>query len=162
MLAICPSLTSAQAGFGGAEQERTRMRLPMSCFLSVAAHLANRVADPDQQARYLSWAEQEWQWFSQSGLINSDNLINDGLNGNCENNHGTTWSYNRGVILAGLVELYRQDPHCSLQRTAQYIALASFLGRLRRISAWAVTAVRPRRRQKRRSWAAAESRISLP
>lgn len=94
-------------------------------FLSVAAHLANRVTDPDQQARYLSWAEQEWQWFSQSGMINSDNLINDGLNGNCQNNHGITWSYNQGVILAGLVELYRQNPDCSLAQTAHDIAQAA-------------------------------------
>jgi len=94
-------------------------------FLSVAAHLANRVTDPDQQARYLSWAELEWQWFSQSGMINSDNLVNDGLNGNCENNHGTTWSYNQGVILGGLVELHRQNPDCSLVRAAQDIASAA-------------------------------------
>ncbi len=94
-------------------------------FLSVAAHLANRVTDPDQQAHYLSWAEQEWQWFSQSGMINSENLINDGLNGNCQNNHGTTWTYNQGVILAGLVELFQQDPDCSLPQTAQDIALAA-------------------------------------
>ena len=94
-------------------------------FLSVAAHLANRVTDPNQQARYVSWAEQEWQWFSQSGMINSDNLINDGLNSGCQNNHGTTWSYNQGVILGGLVELYRQNPDCSLVRAVQNIALAA-------------------------------------
>ena len=94
-------------------------------FLSVAAHLANRVTDPDQLAHYLSWAEQEWQWFSQSGMINSENLINDGLNSNCQNNHGTTWTYNQGVILGGLVELYKQDPDCSLPQTAQDIALAA-------------------------------------
>jgi len=94
-------------------------------FLSVAAHLANRVTDPEQQARYLSWAEQEWQWFSQSGLINSDNLINDGLNSNCQNNHGTTWTYNQGVILAGLVELQQQHPDWSLAQTAQDIALSA-------------------------------------
>jgi len=94
-------------------------------FLSVAAHLANRVSDSDQQAYYLSWAEQEWQWFAQSGMINSENLINDGLNSNCQNNHGTTWSYNQGVILGGLVELYQQDPDWSLPQTAQDIALAA-------------------------------------
>jgi predicted alpha-1,6-mannanase (GH76 family) len=87
--------------------------------------LANRVTDPDQLAHYLSWAEQEWQWFSQSGMINSENLINDGLNSNCQNNRGTTWTYNQGVILGGLVELYQQDPDCSLPQTAQDIALAA-------------------------------------
>lgn len=28
---------------------------------------------------YLDWALKEWQWFEQSGMINSDYLINDGL-----------------------------------------------------------------------------------
>jgi len=38
-------------------------------------------------------------------MINSANLINDGLNDNCENNGLVTWSYNQGVILGGLLEL---------------------------------------------------------
>jgi predicted alpha-1,6-mannanase (GH76 family) len=94
-------------------------------FLSVAAHLANRAKDPSQKARHLSWAEQEWHWFSKSGMINADNLINDGLDSNCENNHRTTWSYNQGVILGGLVELNVQDPDPSMSQMAQDIALAA-------------------------------------
>jgi predicted alpha-1,6-mannanase (GH76 family) len=93
-------------------------------FLSVASHLANRVTDPDEKAQLLAWADSEWQWFSQSGLINQDNLINDGLNSNCQNNGQTTWTYNQGVILGGLVELYQQDQDPSLLETAQTIALA--------------------------------------
>jgi predicted alpha-1,6-mannanase (GH76 family) len=31
-------------------------------FLSVAAHLANRAADPEQRSAYLSWANREWSW----------------------------------------------------------------------------------------------------
>jgi predicted alpha-1,6-mannanase (GH76 family) len=94
-------------------------------FLSVAAHLANRETDPDRQAQDFAWAEAEWQWFSQSGMINSLNLINDGLNSACENNNGTTWTYNQGVILGGLVELSQQDPDPSLPDTAQAIATAT-------------------------------------
>ena len=98
-------------------------------FLSVAAHLANRVADPDLQANYLYWADHEFMWFWQSGMINADNLINDGLrinpDGSCVNNGQTTWTYNQGVILGGLAELqlYRQsqDP----PPFAQDIALAT-------------------------------------
>jgi predicted alpha-1,6-mannanase (GH76 family) len=97
-------------------------------FLSVASHLANRVTDPDEKAQLLAWADSEWQWFSQSGLINQDNLINDGLNSNCQNNGQTTWTYNQGVILGGLVELYQQDQDPSLLETAQTIALAAING----------------------------------
>ena len=78
-------------------------------FLSVAAHLANRVADRDDRAQYFSWAEREWRWFQASGMINEHGLINDGLNSErplaCVNNGKTTWSYNQGVILGGLTEL---------------------------------------------------------
>src|SRR5262249_28538287 len=91
-------------------------------FLSVAAHLANRAVDPDH---YLYWAQREWQWFAQSGMINADSLINDGLDSQCRNNGRRTWSYNQGVILGGLVELYQQNPDWSLPQTAQDIALAA-------------------------------------
>lgn len=95
-------------------------------FLSVAAHLANRTSDPDLQARYAAWAQQEWDWFLQSGMINGDNLVNDGLDKNtCQNNHKTTWSYNQGVILGGLVELYQQNPDWSLPQIAHDIAFAT-------------------------------------
>jgi predicted alpha-1,6-mannanase (GH76 family) len=76
-------------------------------YLSVAASLANRI--PDKKAYYTQIAKDEWTWFQNSGMINGDNLINDGLrindDGNCVNNGMQTWSYNQGVILGGLVEL---------------------------------------------------------
>jgi predicted alpha-1,6-mannanase (GH76 family) len=76
-------------------------------YLSVAASLANRI--PDKKAYYTQIAKDEWAWFRNSGMINGDNLINDGLrindDGNCVNNGMQTWSYNQGVVLGGLVEL---------------------------------------------------------
>ena len=83
-------------------------------FLSVAAHLANRAATPEDKARYQSWAEREWLWFRNSSMIRSDNQINDGLDKNCKNNNRTVWTYNQGVILGGLSELstlqHKKDP----------------------------------------------------
>ncbi|KAK3688079.1 glycoside hydrolase family 76 protein [Podospora appendiculata] len=77
-------------------------------YLTVAASLANRVPSSDK-SRYLKIAMDEWAWFKKSGMINADNLINDGLtlnaDGTCVNNKMQTWSYNQGVILGGLVEL---------------------------------------------------------
>ena len=94
-------------------------------FLSVAAHLANRVA-PTDHANYLAWANKEWTWFQQSGMINSQNLINDGLDlTTCKNNGQNTWTYNQGVILGGLVELNRAQPSPQLLETAQTIANAA-------------------------------------
>jgi predicted alpha-1,6-mannanase (GH76 family) len=94
-------------------------------FLSVAAHLANRVA-PRERAGYVAWANKEWAWFQQSGMINSQNLINDGLDlTTCKNNGQNTWTYNQGVILGGLVELNRVQPAPQLLETAQTIANAA-------------------------------------
>lgn len=95
-------------------------------FLAIAASLANRVADPTQKRQYLAWAHKEWQWFNASGMINARHLINDGLNAKvptaCVNNQGTTWTYNQGVILGGLVELNKADHDPALLSKAQVIA----------------------------------------
>jgi predicted alpha-1,6-mannanase (GH76 family) len=43
-------------------------------------------------------------------MINEQHLVNDGLqtqSGSCDSNHGTTWTYNQGVVLGGLAELFR-------------------------------------------------------
>jgi len=72
-------------------------------FLTLAALLHQRV--PGDQS-YLSWAQRAWQWFSSSGLIGPDGLVNDGLTPACQNNGSTTWTYNQGVILGGLAALF--------------------------------------------------------
>ncbi len=100
-------------------------------FLSVAAHLMNR--DTANSAFYLNWANKEWRWFAQTGMINSKNLINDGLGtpdghtttNSCANNGQTTWSYNQGVILGGLAELSKGNTDPSLSPAAANIAKAT-------------------------------------
>ena len=72
-------------------------------FLTVAVRLCQRTS----KKSYLTWAQQEWTWFKKSGMINAQNLVNDGLNSACQNNGGITWTYNQGVILGGLVDMYK-------------------------------------------------------
>ncbi|KAJ8608344.1 hypothetical protein MRB53_039684 [Persea americana] len=93
-------------------------------FLSVAAHLANR-ASGSKAAGYLSDAKQQWAWFQGSGMINSNNNINDGLSSGCDNNGGTVWSYNQGVVLGGLSELHLATSDYSYISSAQNIANAA-------------------------------------
>lgn len=96
-------------------------------YLSVAASLANRV--PDKKSYYLDIAKSEWTWFRNSGMINAQNNINDGLNinadGSCTNNGKTAWSYNQGVILGGLVELAAASGDSSYLTQANTIATAA-------------------------------------
>ena len=90
-------------------------------YLSVASHLANRMTN---KKYYLEIAQNQWTWFQKSGMINSQNLINDGLQ-NCSNNGGTVWSYNQGVILGALVELNTASPNPSYLTTAKTLATAA-------------------------------------
>lgn len=91
-------------------------------FLELTAWLHNSIPG---DAKYLRWAKAEWSWFDHSGLINSSNLINDGLDGNCENNADITWTYNQGVILAGLAQLYLATGNHSLLTAGERIASAA-------------------------------------
>lgn len=105
--------------------------IPNELFLTIAAKLANRTTG-SVSAGYLQWAQQEWMWFKSSGMINAQGLINDGLTSKnpkaCTNNGGNTWSYNQGVILGGLVELYKADHEPALLRQAEEIANAAIAG----------------------------------
>ncbi|KAI1273182.1 glycoside hydrolase family 76 protein [Xylaria sp. FL0933] len=92
-------------------------------YLKVAASLANRV--PDKKSYYLDIANKQWAWFKSSGMINQDNLINDGLDDSCKNNGGATWTYNQGVILGALVELSKASGDGSLLTEASTIATAA-------------------------------------
>jgi predicted alpha-1,6-mannanase (GH76 family) len=94
-------------------------------FLSVAAKLAGLTQESQKRTAYLDWAQREWKWFAASGLINPDNLVNDGLDASCHNNHRTTWTYNQGVILGGLTMLSKQSGDSKPLEAAQSIALSA-------------------------------------
>jgi hypothetical protein len=91
-------------------------------FLELTAWLHNTISG---DVKYLSWAEAEWTWFSRSGMINGSDLVNDGVSSNCTNNGAPTWTYNQGVILAGLAQLYQATGNRSLLMTAEEIARAA-------------------------------------
>jgi predicted alpha-1,6-mannanase (GH76 family) len=117
------SSTPCKGGIWWDKKETYVNAIANELYLSVAAHLANRVTQNKQF--YLSIAESQWTWFQHSGMINSKNTINDGLTSQCTNNNGTVWSYNQGVILGGLVELNKAAPNSSLLTTASAIAKAA-------------------------------------
>lgn len=112
-------------GIWWSKDKKYKNAIANELFLSVAAHLANRAA-PADRAGYLAWANKEWAWFQQSGMINNQDLINDGLDlATCKNNGQNTWTYNQGVILGGLAELNRAQPSPQLLETARTIADAA-------------------------------------
>lgn len=72
--------------------------------MKLAASLHNRIAG---DTAYLAKAQTAWAWFRDSGLVNGDHLVNDGLTDDCANNGQPVWTYNQGVVLGALAELYR-------------------------------------------------------
>jgi predicted alpha-1,6-mannanase (GH76 family) len=116
---------TCSGGIWWSKDRKYKNAIANELFLSVAAKLAIETRDIDQQKEYLTWAHKEWVWFSHSGMINQKNLVNDGLNGDCENNGRTTWTYNQGVILGGLTALSRVDHSSSALAMADKIAQAA-------------------------------------
>ena len=114
-------------------------------FLAVAAAL--HLATGDQQ--YLDWAQREWAWFQQTGLIAPagiagvrPNLINDSIDEQFGVNLYDTpvWTYNQGVILRGLCDLHRITGDRSLLRTAERIADAMITNTVVATTTYAVEA----------------------
>jgi predicted alpha-1,6-mannanase (GH76 family) len=98
--------------------------IPNELFLLAAIRLHQRTPGDAGTGSYLYWATNEWAWFKASGMINAQNLINDGLNG-CQNNGQTTWTYNQGVILGGLTDLYKTTGDLTYLNQAIAIANAA-------------------------------------
>jgi predicted alpha-1,6-mannanase (GH76 family) len=73
-------------------------------FLALAARLHRR--SPGRAGTYLDWALREWEWFDAVGLLGPEGLINDGLTAAGANNGKPAYTYNQGVILGGLADLY--------------------------------------------------------
>jgi len=93
-------------------------------FLVVAARLSLRTNEENGSEVYLEWAQRTWEWFKNSGMINRFNLIDSGLDqdNNCENDGKPGYTYNQGVILGGLVDLYKSTGDIELLAQAQAIA----------------------------------------
>ncbi len=91
-------------------------------FITLAARLYARTNDES----YLRWSERAWTWFDQIGLQGPNGLINDGVNlTECDNNGEPAWTYNQGVILGGLSDLYSITGDYNYLRRAEEIAIAA-------------------------------------
>jgi predicted alpha-1,6-mannanase (GH76 family) len=93
-------------------------------FIQAAAELGHRLGEAGSV--YLDRAVEVWNWFDASGMINDDQLVNDGLEPTtCRNNGDVVWTYNQGVLLGGLVALARGTGDDGYLRRARELADAS-------------------------------------
>ena len=107
------------------KNRRYKNAIANELFLLTAIRLHQRTPNDRGANSYFDWAMREWAWFDQSGMINSQNLVNDGLGWRCENNGRTTWTYNQGVIVGGLTELYKSTGNTNYLNRALAIADAA-------------------------------------
>ncbi|KAJ6151628.1 hypothetical protein N7470_007225 [Penicillium chermesinum] len=120
--ALLPGARSVAVGSSGIPPAPYVNAITNELFLSVAAHLANRV--PSRKAFYVDWAQKEWEWFQAQGFIGENGTINDGLLDNCQNN-GDTLVLQSRVVLGGLVELNKAAPNDTYLPSAERIAKAA-------------------------------------
>ncbi|ROS78887.1 glycoside hydrolase family 76 protein [Cellulomonas sp. PhB143] len=93
-----------------------------SLYLQVNALLHERVAG---DTAYLARATAEWDWFRGSGLLGDDDLVADGVTAPACTPGGTTFTYNQGVLVSGLVGLHAATGDAALLGTARDVADAT-------------------------------------
>ncbi|WP_230207993.1 glycoside hydrolase family 76 protein [Microlunatus sp. Gsoil 973] len=91
-------------------------------WIRLTAELHNRI---NGDRRWLDRSTTAWHWFVDSGMINSDGLVNDGLTGGCTNNGQTVWSYNQGLAIGAGLELWRATKDPEVLATARSLADAT-------------------------------------
>lgn len=67
-------------------------------------------------------------WYLVSGLVNAAGLVNDGLTGDCRNNGQTVWTYNQGLAIGGLAEVWRATGETRFLDAARRLADAGIAG----------------------------------
>jgi predicted alpha-1,6-mannanase (GH76 family) len=93
-------------------------------FLTTAARLYLHI----HKSEYLhKWAIPAWKWLQTSGLLSNQGLIYDGVNYDCTIGDTTTWTYNQGIILGGLADMYRITRDVVYLSKAQTIAHAALI-----------------------------------
>lgn len=82
-------------------------------------------------ASYRDWFVKNTDWFLQSGMLNTDLYqVEDGLDNSCQPNRNAHYTYNQGVAIAVLAEMYLHTQDQKYLRLAEQIADATITRQL--------------------------------
>ncbi len=105
------------------DRERTyKNAVTIGLYIRMTAALHNRLPG---DSVWLQRATTSWNWFKNSGMINSAGLVNDGLTGSCTNNGQTVWTYNQGLAIGGALELWRATGDATVLAKARQLGDAA-------------------------------------
>jgi predicted alpha-1,6-mannanase (GH76 family) len=91
-------------------------------WIRLTAELHNRIPG---DTLWLTRSRTAWAWFRDSGMINADGLVNDGLTNACTNNGQNVWTYNQGLAIGGGLELWRATRDPAILATVKRLADAA-------------------------------------
>lgn len=116
--------STAACGGGGLwwnKKESVEASIENQLFMSVSAHLANRV--PDKKDQYEFWFLATWYWFAQSGMLNvTGGIVQDGYDFKTCKAKSSQLSYTQGVVIGALLEMDRLAPQPEYLGNATAIA----------------------------------------
>ncbi|WP_193107289.1 glycoside hydrolase family 76 protein [Brachybacterium sp. FME24] len=107
------------------DEERTyKNAVTNGQWIRLTAELHNRL--PGDTA-WLERAQVAWDWYTNSGMVNENGLLNDGLTDACENNGDHVYTYNQGLAIGAALELWRATGDPQLLEKARYFADSAFV-----------------------------------